>query len=657
MQRVRAFACFFLIGAIANASEEQWLRWLSPALLAAEREEAGLRRELAALGAPLEGQTVSQVGFLYRTSATPVTLPWVQIDLRRSQAIDWIVLIPAQVGWQTADRQAYGFPPRFRIDVSNEANFSKSVQIAEFDDQDFPDTGTEPVPISAGGVVARYVRLTVTKLAIEDSFRFFALAEMMVTSGRRNIAIGCPVVVSAAKELEPRWSKANLVDGRTPLGPPAIREVLPYDGLYSGPPPNETPDEPVWIQVDLGKSFPLQEVRVHPVHAWIGADVPGHAFPRRFRIEADDDETFAHPSILFDTGEKDYPPPGNNAVIARAENVTARFVRFVLVTPERGPAGLRHVGLSEFEVYSGDMNVARSGTVTLSAEPPGLSRAWPKSLLVDGFTSLGRLLELPDWVAYWQRRIAVGRRLSVLDAEKSALLVKARSRAWWAGGLLLMGALTTAAVLTWQNKRRRERDRADTRTRLARDLHDEIGSNLAGLAVLSETLGNEREPATRDDWREVNRIARETNDAMREVLWLAGTREESGFDLMKQMERAAARMLVGRKAQWRQPLATVPPGWTTAVQRETFLFFKEALANVVRHSQATEVWLAATVEGGVFELRIEDNGRGFAERNTSSGMGLSNLRERARQLGGSCAIHSAPGTGTHVVLRVPLKEG
>ncbi len=638
-----------------GAAEETWLTWFSPALRAVEQAQAAARRELASLGTPVVGQTVPEFGYMHtRLPAPPPASPWVQVDLQAAQPIDWVALVPAQVDWQLVGGPAYGFPRRFRIDVSDDPAFAAFTPVAVYTDADFPEPGIAPVAVRAGGIVARYVRVTVTKLAVENAQHFFALAELMVVSGRRNLAIGRPVLASAAVNLPPRWSAANLVDGRTPLGPPVERELLPYDGLYTGDGTSPTLP-PLWMRLDLGRAYPLQEVRIHPVHARLGADIPGFAFPARFRVEAAEDTAFTRPISLLDASDADFPNPGNNPVTLRAEGITARYIRFTMLAPSASFKRNRF-GLSEIEVFSGDTNVARGAAVDTTGDPSSFSRNWPVAQLVDGYTSYGRLVDLPAWLAGWQRRTELRAQLDPMSHRELALADDARRRVAWLGGGLGVAALATTGLLLVHQRRRRARELEQFRTRLARDLHDEIGSNLAGLAVLSESLADHTTtaPAARDDWREVNRIARDTTDAMREVLWVVGAREEAGLELTDQLQRAATRMLAGRTVHW--TACTAPPAdtWSAEARRHAFLFFKEALANVARHSAATEIKLSADVRDRHFALAVADNGRGFDPATAARGIGLASLRDRALALHGTFTLTSAPGSGTRVSLRVPL---
>ena len=183
-------------------------------------------------------------------------------------------------------------------------------------------------------------------------------------------------------------------------------------------------------------------------------------------------------------------------------------------------------------------------------------------------------------------------------------------------------------------------------------MHDEIGSNLAGIAVISETSALQGD-ATAEDWQEINRIAHETTDAMREVLWLVGARQESGIDLMEHLQRVAKRLLPNYEVTWKALASEFPVTWPVESRRQVFLFFKEALTNILRHAKATQVELSAQVIASSLELAICDNGRGFDPAATSTGMGLPSLRERAKQLGGTFTLSSSD-QGTTLTLRVPL---
>ncbi len=640
---------FLLAPAKAADAPSAWLpELLNPELRHLDQRRAACERELTNLGTPVVGLTAEQFGYQHpRLDAPPLNPAWVQVDLRSTQPIDWIALFPAQLDWQSIERNSYGFPKRFRIDISDDHDFVTFTTVADYTESDYPDPGVAPVAVKLSGQKARFVRVTVTKFALENRQYFFALAELMILSGNRNIAINRPVTVSGRYELPPRWAQENLVDGRTPLGPPIRRELLEYDGLFTDIPRDNSPP---FMAVDLGRTYELQEIRLHPVHARIGADVPGFAFPRSFRVEASADAKFTTPVTLFESA--DYSNPGNNPVTIPVSGA-ARAVRIVFLGA--APSGpLRRFGLSEIEVYSGGMNVARKGSVTASPDATPLSKNWPRSLLIDGYTSYGKLMELPDWLAMWTRRRELESELAALATRRAS--VSERSLVQGLRALAGIVALLALGVifLSIRSRQRRKNEIEELRMRLARDLHDEIGSNLASLAVTGELAAESASDDSREDWREVQRVSRESMEAMREVLWVLGAREEAGIDLATRLQRTAQRMLARQDLRWLAPPQNPPARWTAEARREVFLFFKEGLANIVRHSRASRVELRSEIQNGDFVLTIHDDGIGFDPAHVREGIGLKNLRERARDLNGHVAIDSSPEKGTTITLRAPL---
>lgn len=225
---------------------------------------------------------------------------------------------------------------------------------------------------------------------------------------------------------------------------------------------------------------------------------------------------------------------------------------------------------------------------------------------------------------------------------------------WGIGGTCFLVAFGWVIVV----RLGRRRELLALRSRLARDIHDEIGSNLAGIAVLSETAkgsaGTLQEQE--EDWGEINRVARQTMESMREVLWLVADTEQIEFDLVKHMVAAARRMLSGKEIQWESMIDQPLPDWRLEDRRQVFLFFKEAITNIVRHAEATRVVLSVRLSLGTFHIQIADNGRGFDPRKVKAGIGMSSQRTRAKSLNGLMQVLTQPGKGTIVRLQVPMRN-
>lgn len=634
---------------LASGVEASWLDMFSRELKEARVELGKAEKALAELGQPMIGNTVPEFGIQHRMmEEPPPESPFVQVDLGESRRFDTVALIPALVDFQSVTQSPYAFPVRFRLDASDDAAFGRFTPLIVHTEVDHVQTSVAPVVVHVTPTKARYLRLTVTKLAQVEGRWTFALAEMVVLEGNRNIALGAKVQHNGGTGLPPRWMLANLTDGRTPLGPPIDRSSVPeFDALFA----NMRPEMPEpWMSVDLGQIRPLDEVRVHPLHARQGADVPGFAFPSRFKVQAATEADFSDAVTLFENADLDFPNPGNNAVVIAAKAVPARHVRFTMLAPQN--SGRDAFALSELEVYAGGKNVSRTADVQSSGDARR-DMPRPLSLLTDGHTSYGRLLELPEWLAQWEKRRTLSEKAASLATQITFHTEKAQQRALITGGLALLAVMALLGGFVWRSQRRQRREQQEFRNQLARDMHDEIGSNLAGIAVISETSALQAD-ATSADWQEINRIAHETSDAMREVLWLVGARQESGIDLMEHLQRAAKRLLPNHEVCWRATAPDLPIEWPMEARRQVFLFFKEAVTNILKHAKASKVEFSAQVASNTFTLTIRDNGRGFDPKSNKGGIGLQSLRERAKTLNGACEINSN-NQGTLITLKVPLR--
>lgn len=195
------------------------------------------------------------------------------------------------------------------------------------------------------------------------------------------------------------------------------------------------------------------------------------------------------------------------------------------------------------------------------------------------------------------------------------------------------------------------------RTRLATDLHDDVGAGLAEIAILSE-VAKRQEPA--GNLRLLDDIAgraRSLRDAMSDIVWAVDPREERLSDLVLRLRHVAFTLLETeeRRVEFLAPADDrLAIELTPDLRRHVLLFFKEAVTNVARHANATAVLVETSVDGGRFRMSIRDNGRGFEPHQPSTGRGLKSLQYRARELRGSLQVQSAPSCGTWIELNLPL---
>ncbi|HTQ57410.1 MAG TPA: two-component regulator propeller domain-containing protein [Bryobacteraceae bacterium] len=195
------------------------------------------------------------------------------------------------------------------------------------------------------------------------------------------------------------------------------------------------------------------------------------------------------------------------------------------------------------------------------------------------------------------------------------------------------------------------------RTRIATDLHDDIGSSLSQIAILSEVTSRRVPPEQRPDLADIANLSRELVDSMSEIVWAVDPSQDRLGNLAHRIHRFASDLLspVGIRVQFREPNAEHDDAEMGAdARRQIFLICKEALHNVARHSACTEVVIHFELAKGWLSLSVTDDGGGFDAAQIQRGHGLASMEKRARQLGGRLTADSAPGRGTTIRLHVPV---
>jgi signal transduction histidine kinase len=215
---------------------------------------------------------------------------------------------------------------------------------------------------------------------------------------------------------------------------------------------------------------------------------------------------------------------------------------------------------------------------------------------------------------------------------------------WW--------FLTIAALLIAFGSHRLYRYRvarllqiANMRTRIATDLHDDIGANLTRIALLSEVARGTQESGPLSS---IARIARESVSSMSDIVWAINPKRESVVDLIRRMRQHADEVLTSRAIALRFDAMHVPGTLRLPmdVRRDLLLIFKEAVNNAARHARCSTVTIDLRVERSRMTLAITDDGVGFDTSAAGDGNGLDSMRRRAARLRGTLDIASAPGATT-----------
>jgi signal transduction histidine kinase len=204
------------------------------------------------------------------------------------------------------------------------------------------------------------------------------------------------------------------------------------------------------------------------------------------------------------------------------------------------------------------------------------------------------------------------------------------------------------------------------RMRIARDMHDEMGSKLTKISFLSEHAqvdANSDGPLAQKIGS-IAQTSRELLKTMDEIVWVVNPRNDTIENLTAYLSHYAVEYFQNTsiECELRLPREIPHRPLSSDARHNLFLTFEEILNNVLKHSAATKVKVEISVTAREFELKVADNGCGFetaaAEnvpaRGGRGGNGLKNMRQRLEAIGGNCSVSSTLGTGTNVVIRVPL---
>jgi len=263
----------------------------------------------------------------------------------------------------------------------------------------------------------------------------------------------------------------------------------------------------------------------------------------------------------------------------------------------------------------------------------------------------------PRHYRFLVRALSSGGAVSSAPAYVSFTILPPIWRRWW---FELLAAIAVGLIVyaVFRYRVARVLEVANIRTRIAADLHDDIGSNLTRIAILSEVaqskLQDESLPIA-GPLQSIAEISRESVASMSDIVWAINPKRDTLVDLVQRMRRFANGILIPRgiEFQFDAPELDYDLKLGAGVRRNVFLVLKEALNNAARHSQCTSILINLKVEGSWVVMTVEDNGVGFDPDNKSEGQGLSNLAKRARDSHGEVQINSTVGKGTEIVLRVP----
>ena len=208
-------------------------------------------------------------------------------------------------------------------------------------------------------------------------------------------------------------------------------------------------------------------------------------------------------------------------------------------------------------------------------------------------------------------------------------------------------------ALLYRLRLERLREIERLRIQIAANLHDDVGARLTKVAMVTELVDRETTDShpSKPHIRNIFRTVREITRAMDEIVWTINPKNDTLDHLANYIFQYAQEYFQDTGVSCRLDVPAQLPDRpvSTEVRHNLFMAVKEALNNVLKHAQATEVRIGLGVTDGRMTITITDNGRGFLPGQArAKGDGLENMKQRLEQIGGRFVLESEPGRGTSI---------
>eukprot|EP00903_Cladosiphon_okamuranus_P003541 g3539.t1 len=511
---------------------------------------------------------------------------WIEIDLGATYPLDEIFLVPVIRRDAHAGFQADGFPDTFRI-VAGTAEDREGEVVGNYHTGEGFTPRIAPLSIRCGGREASWIRIETQRLSLRnfDERYVLQLSEILVFSGEENVALHKDVTSRSDQRNGLAWNSKNVVDGFLPYlmdaaaGAKSIAYVTQVD-------PAEIPK----LVIDLGRPYPVSRLHLHAADT---DDIlpqtleSGFGIPRAMRIEGSLTPDFSDALVLLKLRLKSI----YNMAPVMAWNFPETEIRYLRINvtapPEDaiyGPSRPRF-GFAEIELFSRGRNVLLGRPVDAIKVIENPLR--PSSHLTDGRNMFGNILPIRGWMTQLARRHELEEERPLVVKEINRRYEKQKvnlRRLAWLAAILAAGIAFTILI----DRFVRLRDIATLRERFAADLHDELGANLHTIGLLSDLAQD-----THDDPEELSmlhkRIRNVTERTGTAVRHCTDMLEAKGLytGLLSDMQRASRRIIAKLDhrilIEGEEYLAKLKP----RTRVDIFLFYKECLVNISRHSGAS----------------------------------------------------------------------
>lgn len=575
---------------------------------------------------------------------------WIRIDLGSTHPIDEVVLVPVIRRDTKTGFEADGFPKNFRL-IAGTTDAPDGKLIAEYTDANTVLPRIAPLSIPCAGVNASWIQIEAERLSLRafDERYVLQLAEIIVFSGRKNVALHKSVESRSNRHDGLAWDKRFIVDGFVPYLMDAAtgeKSVAFIDRVD----PNATPS----LTIDLGAPTSISSLHLHAVEKsdFLPQALPSEfGIPRGMRLEGanradfNDGETLLDVSLntIFDM---------STIMMWELPGSTHRYLRLNIIVPPDpiSPSRPPRFGFAEIELFSHGKNVALGRTVTVTGTYSPRQFRRSVGLLTDGHNFYGTILPIREWMHQLARRHDLETERPHIETELNRRYLRQKAnlrRMAWLSALLAAGIGLTILI----DRVLRMRQIRRIKQRIAADLHDELGANLHTIGLLSD-LAKEAvdSPEELNELLDRTRVFTERSGVA--ARYCTNILEAKGLceDIVEEMKRAASRLLADLDYDLQFEGEDMLKRLRPRKRIDLFFFYKECLHNIIRHSGATRIDTRVTADPKRIRLTVTDNGHGL------DGDVPTSLKRRARLLGAKLEAKPQEVEGTLITLTLKTRN-
>lgn len=577
---------------------------------------------------------------------------WIEIELKQAYKLDRIALVPCVWRHPTKGFQSESFPRSLRIWAGRDRQDKGSI-IAEFNQMSETPWGIAPLVLSLAGKEASWIRIEADELSMRsfDGNEVLQLSEIMVFSGTENVALHRPVKCSSSDERgsSGAWHKRFLVDGCTPyLMDSAVGTGSnAFLGWVTGQ---------ANLTVDLGSPQTISLIQIHAIEQ--SNSVPQAytgdlGIPDLMLIEGANTGDFSDAVTLHKYRKESVNLTGP-IIFIQIPETKCRYVRFTPVgVPDKSgtPVHAPRLGFSEIEIFSDRKNVALGRPVASQGLNLGHRTL---AALTDGENFYGHILPLSQWMSELAERGQLELKRPIVLAELNSHYERQRNLLHLM--ILLAGLLALAIGASVLIGRRIRRNKVmQIRERIAADLHDDLGANIHTIGLITDMA--KKSVDSKEELIEllgyIHDFTEESGESVRRctnILEARGVCE----NLVEEMARFSGRLLADvdhqMSVEGEEILQTLAPH----KRIDIFLFYKESLTNILRHSGATKVQTKISARPQEVILTVTDNGIGM--NLTDKDPNPRSLTRRANLLGAKVTTEHLPAGGTAVILKLKTSQ-